>query len=246
MMEHRKIRRALVHEGGKNATRCCDDAFSYLECMPPHEFDAIITDPPYQIGIAGQKWDSKPLPIDWLAYHFHRVLKPNGNVFVFCSDFQFVQWYTELSKYFTNLRKYAWCRSNPMGWIKGRFIESFELGLHACGPDAYFDKSRPYKNHKVTGTCAGRERIKPDADEEKGKGKGQKSLHPTQKPLELIEELVTALTDRGHLILDPFSGTGTLAEAAMNLGRRYTVVEFKYLYYKAASRRLKSQDLKST
>lgn len=222
-----------------------NDAYLFLGNCPAHRYEAIITDPPYEIGIAGKDWDCKELQIDVLAYQFHRVLKPGGNVFVFCSDFQFGTWYRELSRYFTKLRKYAWCKPDSVGYNKGLFQESFELGLHACSDDSYFDMGDYYKNHTVTGKTSGKERIMPDPDEEWTKGKGSKALHPTQKSLKVIKDLVTALSKEGDTILDPFSGTGTLGVAAKQLGRKFEMVEYGFRNHIAAWDRILGENLTS-
>ena len=237
MRDIRKIKHlptCTISDGGISF---CADAYSFLEGSLPHQYEAVITDPPYEISIGGEEWDTIPLHIDWLAYQFHRVLKPGGNVFVFCSDLQFGDWYRELSKYFFKLRKFAWCKTDAIKYNKGSLQEGFELGIHACAEDSYFDPEEYYFNYLVTGKCGKGERIMPDPDERQGTAKGDKSLHKTQKALSVIELLVTALTKEGDTILDPFSGTGTLAVAAKKLGRKYTIVEFNHRYYLAHGRR---------
>lgn len=224
-----------IAQGGEIS---CGEASRHLECYLPHEFDAIITDPPYQLGIAGQGWDKAELDIDLLAYQFHRLVKPTGNVFVFCSDFQFGRWYEALSIYFPRLRKFAWCKTNPMGWIKGKFIEGFELGLHASGKHGYFNPEKSFKNYLVTAATSGNERLKRPEEDRKNRAKGDRSLHPTQKPLELMRHLIEALTKEGDHIFDPFAGTATTAAAARELGREYTAVEYELKYFKAGLGRL--------
>jgi site-specific DNA-methyltransferase (adenine-specific) len=63
-------------------------------------------------------------------------------------------------------------------------------------------------------------------------------LHPTGKPVEFIERLVSQHTDPGDLILDPFGGSGTTAVAAKGLGRRCVVIERDEKYCEVAARRL--------
>jgi len=55
--------------------------------------------------------------------------------------------------------------------------------------------------------------------------KGPARLHPTQKPLPLMEALVDQFTDEGETILDPFGGSGTTALAAAEMGRLAIVIE---------------------
>lgn len=63
-------------------------------------------------------------------------------------------------------------------------------------------------------------------------------LHPTGKPLELMERLVAMHSDEGELILDPFGGSGTTALAAKNLKRRCILIERDEKYCEVSARRL--------
>lgn len=77
-------------------------------------------------------------------------------------------------------------------------------------------------------TCVGSERLR-DAEGNK--------LHPTQKPLALVERMVLLSTNPGDLILDPFAGTGTLAVVAKATGRRSLNIEYEQRYVQAAKAR---------
>jgi len=70
----------------------------------------------------------------------------------------------------------------------------------------------------------------------------QGSGHPTQKPIQLIERWVTAFTNPGDLILDPFAGSGTTLLAAKNNGRRAVGIELDERYCEIAANRL-TQDV---
>jgi site-specific DNA-methyltransferase (adenine-specific) len=63
-------------------------------------------------------------------------------------------------------------------------------------------------------------------------------LHPTQKPLPLMESLVRDFTDYGDTILDPYMGSGTTGVAAAQLGRNFIGIERDEKYFKIAQRRL--------
>lgn len=56
-------------------------------------------------------------------------------------------------------------------------------------------------------------------------GRGEKRLHETQKPIDLMLKLVELFTDPDEVVLDPFSGSGTTGVACMRLGRRYIGIE---------------------
>jgi site-specific DNA-methyltransferase (adenine-specific) len=63
-------------------------------------------------------------------------------------------------------------------------------------------------------------------------------IHPTQKPLKLIERLVKCSSNEGDVVLDPFMGSGTTGVAAKNLGRDFIGIELDSAYFEAAKRRI--------
>jgi len=69
-------------------------------------------------------------------------------------------------------------------------------------------------------------------------GFGDSGLHPTQKPLKLMELLIELTTSKGDLVVDPFAGSGTTLMAAHRLGRRYIGFENNGEYYSRANARL--------
>lgn len=71
----------------------------------------------------------------------------------------------------------------------------------------------------------------------------QKSaLHPTQKPLALLEELIKTYTNEGDLILDSCMGSGTTGVAAVNLGRKFIGIERDEKYFGIAKERIENND----
>jgi site-specific DNA-methyltransferase (adenine-specific) len=75
--------------------------------------------------------------------------------------------------------------------------------------------------------------MKPPARDEKTFGK-----HPTQKPLMLLERLISAASDKGDLVFDPFMGSGTTAVAAKNLGRKFVGCELDPNFISLAVKRI--------
>ena len=73
----------------------------------------------------------------------------------------------------------------------------------------------------------------------KGNSK-EKCGHPSQKPLGLIEKLITCSTDAGDLVIDPFLGSGTTAAAAQRLKRKWIGIERDSNYIKIAKTRLQA------
>lgn len=66
---------------------------------------------------------------------------------------------------------------------------------------------------------------------------GQKVLHPTQKPVALMAWLLERWTEPGDLVLDPYMGSGPVARAAKDLGRRCVGIEIEERYCEIAARR---------
>ena len=62
--------------------------------------------------------------------------------------------------------------------------------------------------------------------------------HPTQKPVELMDYFVRALSNPGDLVLDPFMGSGTTGVSALALGRKFTGVELNEQYFDIAKKRM--------
>ncbi len=75
-------------------------------------------------------------------------------------------------------------------------------------------------------------------------GSGARRLHPTQKPLRLMRELVADFTDDGETIVDPFAGSGTTLIACINLGRNCIGWERDAQHHATATRRLNGDDAK--
>lgn len=71
-------------------------------------------------------------------------------------------------------------------------------------------------------------------------------VHPTQKPVEVIEKLITDSTKEGDLVLDCFMGSGTTAVAAKKLNRNFIGYEIQEKYIEIAERRLRQVDLELT
>lgn len=68
--------------------------------------------------------------------------------------------------------------------------------------------------------------------------KEDSGLHPTQKPINLLETLITLTTKEGQIVLDPFCGSGSTLVAAKNLNRQYLGIEQNKAYYDTAKTRL--------
>lgn len=75
--------------------------------------------------------------------------------------------------------------------------------------------------------------------------KHQKMLHPTEKPIKLITQLILCSSDKDNIVLDPFMGSGTTAVACKQLGRNFIGFEIEPKYVEIANKRLEQTNIKS-
>lgn len=69
---------------------------------------------------------------------------------------------------------------------------------------------------------------------------GDKLTHPNEKPVDLMEQLISAITSPGGIVLDPFAGSGTALVAAKKLGFQYVGIEREKEYCEIAEKRLEA------
>ena len=76
-------------------------------------------------------------------------------------------------------------------------------------------------------------------------GKGYKRLHPTQKPVALMEYLIKTYTNEGDLVLDNCMGSGTTGVACKNLNRDFIGIELDNKYFEIAKKRIEETSPKT-
>ncbi len=162
-------------------------------------------------------------PAEWLA-PFQRVLKPTGNIFVFTSYNLLGKWHDTFDPVYDTFQFMVWHKVNPAPKIRrAGFLNSCEL--IACmwnkGHTWNFGKQNEMHNFIETPICMGHERIKDPK-------------HPTQKHIESTEAHPQNCLKPGDVVLDPFMGTGSTGMAALELGRKFYVIELDKKYFAAA------------
>lgn len=216
------------------------DAFKVIESMENESVDSIITDPPFGVlnGNVIDKnkrkfntrfeghcdWDKIDDIVDfsnrWLD-HSLRILKNNSFLFVFWSQ----KLLKEGFEIFNPDRLIFWRYNNLVIGGNGDFAWDYN-------PIFVIKKGSP-KLVPGKWSCD-LEYTKPQSN-----FKGDKLVHPTQKPLKLMEHLVTISTQPGNTILDPFAGSGTTGIAAENLGRNAILIEQSAEYVEKIKQRQK-------
>jgi site-specific DNA-methyltransferase (adenine-specific) len=236
------------------------DSLELLALLPESSVDLIFADPPYFLSNGGitchagkmvsvnkGAWDKSQGPAanhefnrSWLAA-CQRILKPNGSLWVSGTAHVIHSVGFAMQQLgFKLLNDISWVKPNPPPNLSCRyFTHSTETIIWA----ARDKKSRHTFNYKLMKeTNRGKQmksvwEIKPPETWEKRFGK-----HPTQKPLALLERILLASSHEGDLVLDPFSGSGTTALAALRLCRKAIALELSYEYLALTVQRL-TQDL---
>lgn len=200
-----------------------------LRQMEPESVDAIITDPPYGINYVSQtgaRIQNDTAPFIWFLYDAFRILKPgsSGRGTLVC----FTRW--DVQQVFIDAIRLAgfivkseviWDKVQyGMGDVKSQFAPSHENIIFAVKGKFSFPGHRPKDliTHR--------------------KLPGNQMIHPTEKPVPLLADLITAVTKPGDLILDPFAGSGSTLVAAKKTGRRFVGIELDELYYERAQQRI--------
>lgn len=239
------------------------DAIKFLSSMPDSCADLIIADPPYSLNKdrefgKGAFFVSRDEWLDWCKRWLKeakRILKPKGNVFVYAIHHNacFLQCHMyELGLEYR--RQIIWTYEN--GWSKYR-------NGPACHyePILWFARRRDSTFHIIREPYKSQDRL---AHAIKKNGKvwtpnpegrqagdvwhfptlagrrfaGERTEHPTQKPLALSRRLIEHFSDPGDLVVVPFVGSGSECVAAIEAGRRFVGSEINQVYIDIARSRI--------
>ena len=217
------------------------DCIELLPKIPDGSINSIITDPPYFLGMThnGQRGCFNDLAIckpfyQKLFTEYKRVLKPDGCVYFFC-DWRSYAFYYPIMNGVLNVR-------NMLVWDKKSGAGNFYTYKHEL---VIFTTKRNAFNVKGTNNIiTGIHSFSTGAEKTNGK-----KIHPTQKPIELIEKFIRDRTDAGDTVLDSFAGSGTTGVACINTDRRFIGMELDDKYFDIAKQRIetalkeKQQDL---
>ena len=230
-----------------------------LELMPKHvedkSIDMIFCDLPY--GTTQNKWDSV-IPLDKLWSEYNRVIKDNGAIVLFAqTPFDKVLGASNLK-----MLKYEWIwrKSRPTGHLNANrmpmkahenilvfykklptYSKQMTIGKPNHVKDGSVRKTKATNNNygHFENVVQKRTNLKnPVTVLEFKQQDPNKILHPTQKPLELIEYMIKTYTNEGDLILDNTCGSGTTGLGAKNLNRNYIMMEQDPKYYEIACKRV--------
>lgn len=227
-----------------------DDCFKVLKELEDNSVDLILTNPPYNIAKYSTgnmkfdwrsdinndiaQWDTVELKPSDLVNEFKRVLKPTGNIFIFCSYNIIGEYHKAFDPEFDTFQFMIWHKTNPVpNFRKSSFLNSCEM-IVCCwnkGHTWNFTNQKDMHNFIECPLCMGAERVK---------GSDGKNLHPAQKPLKVLEKIINIASNENDIVLDCFSGVGSTGVAALKNNRRFIGIELSKEYSDAQSERIKS------
>ena len=234
-----------------------------LESFPAASVDMVFADPPYNLQLQRELWRPNRTKVngvndtwdhfesfaeydafthDWLSA-CRRVLKETGTLWVIGTYHNIFRVGAIIQNLgFWVINDIVWIKTNPMPNFRGvRFTNAHETLIWAQKKKGahYTFNHRSMKalnddlqmrSDWLLPLCNGSERIKID---------GVKA-HPTQKPEALLYRVISASTNPGDVVLDPFFGSGTTGVVAKRLHRHWIGIETSFEYIQIAGERIQS------
>jgi len=225
--------------------------------LPDNSIDLCLTDPPY--GTTACKWDTV-IPFEPMWEQLHRIVKDNGAICLFGSEpFSSALRMSNIKRF-----KYDWvwdkitarghlvAKKRPMQQTE--IISVFQVkNAHNYYPQMIkrpkdkieFRKIREYGRTEIMG--GKKSKLKPKIYDTwypkniiqiSNANSSNNSLHPTQKPVPLLEYLIKTYTLEGETVLDFTMGSGSTGVAARNLNREFIGIEQDKDYFNIAERRV--------
>lgn len=220
-----------------------------------NSIDCIICDLPY--GTTSCSWDII-IPFDKLWEQYNRIIKDNSAIILFGQEpFSSLVRCSNLKDYKYDIywEKERLTNINQVKKRVGKTIETISIFYKKqCTYNPQMIKyDGPLRSNKVKNGTLGK---LTDTNEKKvfeyhdtgyryptqvwrfKRDCLKSNLHPTQKPLALVEELVKTFTNEGDLVLDNCMGSGTTGLACKNLNRNFIGIEMNEEYFKIAKERI--------
>ena len=231
--------------------------------------DLIFADPPYNLSGNGLKWEGNKTGGDWYmvneqwdkmpAHEYlqftrdwiaacDRVLKQKGALYVACS-------YHNLGEVIIVLKERDFKINNIITWhkinampnmTKRTFTHSSEFVVWAVKGNGWtfnYNKVKEINPNKQKDGSLKQMRdvwgLPIVQGKERLRGEDGRSLHPTQKPEEMLKRIILASSNIGDIVLDPFLGSGTTTYVANKFSRKWIGIEKDERYAKSAQQRMK-------
>lgn len=227
------------------------DCLELMKDIPDGSVDMILCDLPY--GTTQNKWDTV-IPFEPLWEQYNRIIKDNGAIILF-SQMPFT---AVLINSNPKMFRYEWIWQKPSGT---GFLNANKMPLKSHENICVFYKKaptynpqksvgKPYKCKQKSGSSCW------NYDETQGgyitesngerfpvdvvKFNRETGLHPTQKPIALLEYLIKTYTNEGEVVLDNCMGSGSTGVACVNTNRNFIGIELDEGYFEIAKKRIEN------
>ena len=238
------------------------DCLELMKDIPDGSVDMILADLPY--GVTSAKWDSV-LPMDKLWSEYNRILKSDGNILLFSSMPFLIDLINSNRNHFKYV--WHWNKENAGNFLIAKYQPRRVIEYVANftnGRGKYFpimentdpSKRRPYTVGKIGDDPLFKVKSKKYKHSIKHSGKvkfpdniltynsrmGELNplhrVHPTQKPVALLEYLIKTYTNENDLVLDNCMGSGSTGVACVNTNRNFIGMELEEKYFNIAKERI--------
>ena len=226
------------------------DCLERMKEIPDGSVDLILTDPPY--GTTACKWDSI-IPLEPMWEQLKRIIKPNGAIVLFCSQpFTSVLIASNLKMY---RHQWVWNKNNSAGFATAK-IRPFAIcedilvfGVNKVNYYPIVTKGKLRKkggyasseNYGITPTQTTNDEYYPKNLLAFSNASQVGKLHPTQKPVALMEYLIKTYTNENETVLDFTMGSGTTGVACVNTNRKFIGIERDDKYFDISVKRIKGE-----
>ena len=233
------------------------DCLELLPTIQDKSVDLILADLPY--GTTNNKWDSV-IPLDKLFEQYKRIIKDHGAILLFGQGAFGASLINSAPKSMPFRYEWIWEKTSAQG-----FLNAHKMPMRAHENIYVFYKHLPKYNPQMTtghtpykkrqGKNGGRNyHLKPGSVDPARQSHGTRyprdiikfsngnhgSLHPTQKPVPLLEHLIKTYTDKGDMVLDNTMGSGSTGVAAKKLNRNFIGMELDKEYFEIAKQRIEN------
>ena len=240
------------------------DCLDIMPKLPEKSIDAIIADIPY--GTTACKWDVI-IPFDRMWSNLARIIKPNGAIVLFGSEpfsslLRTSTWVDAKGKTRNALEWYRydwiWDKVRPSGFQIAKYVPMKRHEIISIFSD-HTPKWYPIKEKRdkqVKGRVSSQSESSPikyndglvrlynDKNPQSiivfSKQSDGRYVHPTQKPVALMEYLIKTYTNEGETVLDFTMGSGSTGVAAKNTNRAFIGIEKDEKYFRIAQERIQA------
>lgn len=237
----------------------CGNCLELMKNIPGHSVDMVLCDLPY--NMTRNEWDCA-FPLNHLWMQYNRIVKENGAVVLFGSGHFTVDLINSADNCGFNWRyNLVWEKTTPTGFLNAN-RQPLRTHEDIC---VFYNKQPTYNPQKTNGhtrkvstayhkrnakktTNYGEHNLKSYDSTERfptsvikfATDKQKSALHPTQKPVALLEWLIKTYTNEGETVMDNCMGSGSAGVASVNTGRNFIGIELNTGYFDIAKQRIEA------